>query len=517
MPRQQLTDVLDALPLGRFHALHLCHACFAYGAMAMCQEVAPYIFDGLTREYGASGFGNGLLAAAFPAGAGAGALLCAWMGDSVGRRPLLLLGAGVSAVFTLLMAGAPSWDALLALRLVQSAAASIILSLFTAWYAEFLPTIGRGPLTASMSLGWPTGRAILIVCAAALGNDWRLLVLATAVPLALLFLVQYAAPESPRHMLVGGDAAGAARVLEQIHATNRTPWAKAEADTLELADPMALASDSEEAPLAGSGARGVAKDAETGGGRVGVLVRRHGALLAFALFLMTALSCTTVLLDVWGPRAFTRLLYGEGTALKYGTLLLFNVGDLIGIVVSIAVVDRIGRRGCFAVGFLLQAALLTTLVLAHSMVETFGAYHCAGGTVQKVEALRGWEHCKDQGAGALALLTFVGMLATGCRCFGWEVRPSPLISTTTLPLTPPPPRRRRSCGSSRRSPRPCAPPPSRWRRPQCASPPSARSPSPEPTLTTSRRRTRCSSSPPSRPPPVSSRSTGCRGRRRAAR
>ena len=208
-------------------------------------------------------------------------------------------------------------------------------------------------------------------------------------------------------------------MLEQIHATNRTPWAKAEADTLELADPMALASDSEEAPLAG-GPRGVAKDAETGGGRVRVLVRRHGALLAFALFLMTALSCTTVLLDVWGPRAFTRLLYGEGTALKYGTLLLFNVGDLIGIVVSIAVVDRIGRRGCFAVGFLLQAALLTTLVLAHSMVETFGAYHCAGGTVQKVEALRGWEHCKDQGAGALALLTFVGMLATGCRCFGWE-------------------------------------------------------------------------------------------------
>ena len=232
---------------------------------------------------------------------------------------------------------------------------------------------------------------------------------------------------------------------------------------------------------------------------------------------MAALSCTTVLLDVWGPRAFTRLLYGEGTALKYGTLLLFNVGDLIGIVVSIAVVDRIGRRGCFAVGFLLQAALLTTLVLAHSMVETFGAYHCAGGTVQKVEALRGWEHCKDQGAGALALLTFVGMLATGCRCFGWEVRPSPLISTTTLPLTPPPLHRRRSCGSSRRSRRPCAPPPSRWRRPQCASPPSARSPSPEPTLTTSRRRTRCSSSPPSRPPPASSRSTGCRGRRRAAR
>ena len=81
-----------------------------------------------------------------------------------------------------------------------------------------------------------------MICAAALGNDWRLLVLATAVPLALLFIVQYAAPESPRHMLVGGDAAGAARVLEQIHATNRTPWAKAEAHTLELADPMALAS-----------------------------------------------------------------------------------------------------------------------------------------------------------------------------------------------------------------------------------------------------------------------------------
>ena len=85
----------------------------------------------------------------------AGALLCAWMGDSVAgaaaaarRRP-----GGVHAADGGRRRGRAARAAL-----VQSAAASIILSLFTAWYAEFLPTIGRGPLTASMSLGWPTGR-----------------------------------------------------------------------------------------------------------------------------------------------------------------------------------------------------------------------------------------------------------------------------------------------------------------------------------------------------------------------
>ena len=86
MPRKQLSDLLDALPLGRFHALHLLHAMFAYGAMAMCQEVSPYIFDGMSREFGASGFGNGLLAAAFPAGAGVSA--AALVVDVVVAQPL---------------------------------------------------------------------------------------------------------------------------------------------------------------------------------------------------------------------------------------------------------------------------------------------------------------------------------------------------------------------------------------------------------------------------------------------
>jgi len=73
--------------------------------------------------------------------------------------------------------------------------------------------------------------------------------------------------------------------------------------------------------------------------------------------------------------------------LPHALLLLLSAGDLAGILLSILLVDRIGRRGCFHLGFFAQATLYVAMALV------------------------------PRRAAPLAAL---GFAATGCRCFGWE-------------------------------------------------------------------------------------------------
>ena len=57
---------------------------------------------------------------------------------------------------------------------------------------------------------------------------------------------------------------------------------------------------------------------------------------------------------VSGPSLFQRVLYPDKNELPHEVLFLFSFGDMCGIIVSIAVADRIGRKGSFYVGFGVQ-------------------------------------------------------------------------------------------------------------------------------------------------------------------
>ena len=117
------------------------------------------------------------------------------------------------------------------------------------------------------------------------------------------------------------------------------------------------------------------------------LRRRHAPRLVFAVGLFGCLATTTVLLDNWGPHLFQRLLAPTSAELPHALLLLLSAGDLAGILLSILIVDKVGRRGCLHLGFFGQAALYVLMALA------------------------------PRRAAPLAAL---GFAATGCRCFGWE-------------------------------------------------------------------------------------------------
>ena len=140
------------------------------------------MFDGLVVEWNLSASDLGVFAAAFPAGCVVGSLastvrpdVCSaravlWplpahththiqvLLDRYGRRHAVVVGSCGAALAGALTAAAPSFALLVAARSVQAACWALAQAAATTWYAEFLPSRGRGPLLAAVSVGWPVGQ-----------------------------------------------------------------------------------------------------------------------------------------------------------------------------------------------------------------------------------------------------------------------------------------------------------------------------------------------------------------------
>jgi len=186
----------------------------------------------------------------------------------------------------------------------------------------------------------------------------------------VLFLLIFFAEESPRFLVARGKQWEANQALSKMYLVNQqAPWTYC---------PLCL-TRGEDGPAGQCEAWSL------------LLERKNRALLAFALALFGVLASTTVLLDTWGPGLYQDLLVPEAGELPTRILMLFNAGDLCGIIVSILVIDRIGRSGSFVIGFFVQGSLLAIIT---------------------------WLDVRDPIIYGLALVC--GTLSSACRCFGWE-------------------------------------------------------------------------------------------------
>ena len=123
-----------------------------------------------------------------------------------------------------------------------------------------------------------------------------------------------------------------------------------------------------------------------------LLEKESRQLLFFALALFGVLASTTVLLDTWGPELYHALLAPESQELPTRILMLFNIGDLSGVAMSIIIIDRIGRAGSFAIGFFVQGVLLAIITFIDATSHPI----------------------------MYSLAVLCGTLGAACRCFGWE-------------------------------------------------------------------------------------------------
>ena len=198
-------------------------------------------------------------------------------------------------------------------------------------------------LMAAYSIGWPLGRGLVILLAAAIKDRWSDLLVASALAFALLSAALLLAEESPRFLAAKGRHQEAQEVLQRLYDSNRQVLLH----------------------------KGLLLEQENTEPRSLVLLWRHRSLLTFAALLFVMLSSTTVLLDTWGPYLYHQIFAPKSSELPHGMLMLFNMGDLAGILCSIWLIDRIGRFGSFLIGFLLQGGLLLSLTFFASAAPNY--------------------------------------------------------------------------------------------------------------------------------------------------
>lgn len=222
---RNVDDAVEALGLGRFQWRLLGVNGLVWAGDAMEVIGIGFIIPSVIATFGVSGGQAGLVGSLFFAGMLVGAWGFGTLGDRVGRRSVFLVTIALNAIFALCSAVAPSFELLLLCRFLNGLAVGGTLPVDYAIMAEYLPKRERGRFLVYLESFWALGTVIIALIAWAIvpqlpESGWRWILAINALPGLLGFWVRLGVPESPRFLLLKGDAAGAKRALERVARIN---------------------------------------------------------------------------------------------------------------------------------------------------------------------------------------------------------------------------------------------------------------------------------------------------------
>ena len=227
----------DRIGMGRFQMQIMVAAglCFASDAMEIL--LLSFLSLVLLVEWNLTEHQASSITASVFAGAFLGTLALGRMGDLLGRKPVFIFTASMIAIFGVGTAFVQNYNELILFRfLIGFGVGGIVVPFDT--LAEFMPTQSRGQRLVSTSYFWTIATLLVPILAyATLGrsqstsadadvdadadSNWRLFVACCAIPCTVSAIFgMYAVPESPRWLLLEGEAERALKVLRQAAATN---------------------------------------------------------------------------------------------------------------------------------------------------------------------------------------------------------------------------------------------------------------------------------------------------------
>ncbi|GHE76312.1 MFS transporter [Amycolatopsis deserti] len=167
-------------------------------------------------ELGMSLFMEGLTGAAALIGIFFGGPLGGWLADKLGRKPLFTIDLGLFIVGSVLQFFVDSAWHLFFVRLLMGVAIGAEYSVGWPLLAEFAPARLRGRLMSLSEVFWYLGfmlaSAVAYVLVAVADVDWRIVLGTSTVPAVVLFVIRFGLPESPRWLMNKGRTAEARRV-----------------------------------------------------------------------------------------------------------------------------------------------------------------------------------------------------------------------------------------------------------------------------------------------------------------
>jgi len=163
---------------------------------------------------------SGLVGSASLIGMFVGGLVFGYVTDRIGRQKVYLLDITAFIVLSVAQYFAPDAWTLTLLRFAMGIAIGADFAIAGTIASEFAPRRSRGPLLVVMVTMWSVGAATAYVVGWLMMRsghyDWRWMMASSAIPAALILLLRFGTPESPRWLMNQGRTEEAQQVVRQM-------------------------------------------------------------------------------------------------------------------------------------------------------------------------------------------------------------------------------------------------------------------------------------------------------------
>ncbi len=299
----------------------------------------------IVEHFGITSVGEGLVTAAVPLGAVFGAVLAAARADQWGRRTILLWCSVLFGIGALVSGLAQGQTGLIVARLMLGVAVGASALAAPMFLAELAPAHRRGAVVSAFQLMITVGILFSYIIDLVLEplGAWRWMLALGVVPALITLIGLRSVPESPRWLVMRGRVQDATQVVAQIQ-----PHLSQQKLTGVITEIDAAHTRAKEHPtswsmfLAGN-------------------LRRvtSFAIIAFVLQQISGINAV-----IYYAPTILRHAGFDGSATQLWATVGIGVVNVLMTVVAMLVVDRLGRRWLFILGFLGTAASLATIAYA---------------------------------------------------------------------------------------------------------------------------------------------------------
>ncbi|XP_044479943.1 organic cation/carnitine transporter 7 isoform X2 [Mangifera indica] len=337
------------------------------------------------------------------------------MSDNYGRRKGFLVTAVVTSAAGFLSAFAPNYYFLIIFRCLVGLGlgGGPVLS---SWFLEFIPAPSRGVWMVIFSAFWSVGTILEAALAWLImpRKGWRWLLALSSLPSLLLLIFYRVTPESPRYLCLKGRTAEARHILEKIAIFNGTPLPSGdlvsdqerELETLSLIT-RSLDEDNETPEGTEEEEDSTSKALETENehstpewkdsniaGISALLMLLSPELIRSTLllwvvffgnaFLYYGLVLLTTELNNGHNNCAEKLQSEKSQDIDYKDVFITSFAEFPGLLLSAAIVDKLGRKLSMSALFFCCCTFLLPLLFQQSAGLTtgllFGARICISGT-----------------------------------------------------------------------------------------------------------------------------------------
>lgn len=306
----------------------------------------------ITEDFDLTSGQQELVATAVVIGEIAGAAAGGWLANTIGRKKSMVAVAAAYAVFAVAGALSTSLPMLLVARLLLGVTIGVSVVVVPVFVAESVPAAVRGSMLVAYGLASVVGVILGYLGAYALADsgNWRLMLGFAAVPAVVLMLLLIRVPDSARWYMLKGRISDARQTLRRVE-----PRADAETELAEIA--RALQEEEQEHVS-------VIRE---------MLQAPYLRATVFVVMLGFFIQITGINAIVYySPRLFEKMGFTGNFALL-GLPALVQVAALAAMIVSLFLIDRVGRRPILLWGIFTMVAANAILIAVFSSDSLFGA------------------------------------------------------------------------------------------------------------------------------------------------